>query len=296
MAPIEQRRHARSRRMRRAALAVAAAAVALGGAQSLASVTAADLRPAPQDAGSDRGRVYHDGCLVERESTKPKRCVYARPSSHTTVVLFGDSEAMQFFPPLLRIAREHGWRLVTRLRAGCGPPAVFFGARCNKWRKRTLRLITRRDRPELVVTTGGVAYTVVRNGRRLSSRASAPWLRRGYVRTLRRLRRAGARIAVIKDTPRSPRHIPRCVLAHPRHPSRCDFSRHQPTNRVFDREAARRVRGATLADPTPVVCPGRTCPVVFGDVLVYRDHVHFTATFTATLTSWLRERLPRPAR
>jgi hypothetical protein len=230
---------------------------------------------------------------VDQKLQKAKRCVYAKRRSRTTVVLFGDSEAMQFFPPLLRIARSRGWRLVTRLRAGCAPPDIQFSFRCDGWRDETLRLIERRDRPDLVVVTGGVAYTAIRGGRRLSSKASEPWLLRGYVRTLRRLRRSRAPVAVIEDTPRSPHDIPDCVREHPRRPNRCSFSRRQPTNRAFDERAARRVSGARLLDPTPVVCP-RRCPAAVDDVLVYRDHVHFTATFAATLTPWLRERLPRP--
>jgi hypothetical protein len=256
---------------------------------------AAELRPAPREATHDRGRVYHDGCLVEQTTRATKRCVYGKRRSRVTVVLFGDSEAMQFFAPLLRISDERGWRLVTRLRAGCVPAAIKFSFRCDDWRKRTLRLIRRRDRPDLVVVTGGVVYRAIRDGRRLSSEASAPWLRRGWVRTLRRLRASGARVALINDTPRAPRDIPTCVLEHPQRPRKCDFARRQPTNRVFQRRAARRVRGVRLLDPTPVVCPGGNCPAVVGDVLVYRDSVHFTATFAATLTPWLKTELPAPA-
>ncbi|HEU0025087.1 MAG TPA: SGNH hydrolase domain-containing protein [Thermoleophilaceae bacterium] len=281
---------------RRTALLLAIIPLALGAAAGCTETAAASgLRPAPEAAGGDRGRVFRDGCLVDQRSRATRRCVYGS-HSRVTVVLFGDSEAMQFFPPLLRVVRASGWRLVTRLRAGCTPAAIKFSHRCDHWRDRTLRLIARRDRPNLVVVTGGVAYRAIRDGRRLSSRRSAPWLRRGYARTLRRLRRSGARVAVIKDTPRSPRHIPDCVVQHLDEPGRCSFSRRQPTNRIFDLRAARLVRGATLLDPTPVVCPGRSCPAVKGDVLVYRDAVHFTATFAAELTGWLRSRLPRPAR
>jgi hypothetical protein len=280
-----------------AAAALLVLAWGLPGAVSGATpngVTAADLRPAPADAGRDRGRVFHDGCLVDQTSTATRRCVYGKRDSRTTVVLFGDSEAMQFFPPLLRIARSRGWRLVTRLRAGCTPALVKFAGRCDRWRDATLDLIARRDRPNLVVVTSGVVYRVVRNRRRLSTRASARWMRKGYTRTLRRLRRTGARVAVMKDTPRSPVDIPDCVLRHPERLDRCAFSAGQPTNRVFDKRAAASVRGAKLINPTPVVCPGRSCHAVAGDVLVYRDDVHFTATFMASLTPWLRARLPEP--
>jgi hypothetical protein len=284
---------ARQPRGRAAAAALAIALVGIARADA-APVTAADLRPSPEQATHDRGRAYRDGCLVDQRSSAARRCVYGTRGSGTTVVLFGDSEAMQFFPPLLSIAQSRGWRLITRLRAGCVPADIKFSFRCDSWRKRSLSLIRRRDRPDLVVTTGGVAYRAIRDGRRLSSRASKGWMRRGWVHTLQRLRGSGARVALIKDTPRSPRNVPACVIQHPGRLDSCAFTRRQPTNRDFDRRAARRVSGVSLLDPTDLVCPGRTCPAVSGDVLVYRDSVHFTATFAATLTPWLGERLPDP--
>ncbi|MDQ3639069.1 MAG: hypothetical protein M3426_13955 [Actinomycetota bacterium] len=59
--------------------------------------------------------------------------------------------------------------------------------------------------------------------------------------------------------------------------------------------AAGEVEGASLIDPTPMVCPEKTCPAVVGDALVYRNGAHLTRTYVRALTSWLRERLPEPA-
>jgi hypothetical protein len=42
-------------------------------------------------------------------------------------------------------------------------------------------------------------------------------------------------------------------------------------------------------------CPGKMCPAVIGDVLVYRKGSHLTATYVLTLTPWLAEHLPEPA-
>ena len=44
-----------------------------------------------------------------------------QPSSKTTVVLFGDSHAMQWFPALNGLAKEHDWRLVGLTKAACPP-------------------------------------------------------------------------------------------------------------------------------------------------------------------------------
>jgi hypothetical protein len=56
------------------------------------------------------------------------------------------------------------------------------------------------------------------------------------------------------------------------------------------------VEGVRLIDPTPVACTEKKCPAVIGDVLVYRNGAHLTATYVRTLTPWLAERLPGPAR
>ena len=51
-----------------------------------------------------------------------------------------------------------------------------------------------------------------------------------------------------------------------------------------------------VIDSIDVLCPRsgarRLCPPVIGDVLVYRDTYHMSATFAATLDTWLQPRLP----
>ncbi len=63
----------------------------------------------------------------------------------------------------------------------------------------------------------------------------------------------------------------------------------------FNARAAAEVEGASLIDATPMVCPGKTCPAVIGDVLVYRNGAHLTRTYVRSLSPWLGERLPEPA-
>jgi hypothetical protein len=56
--------------------------------------------------------------------------------------------------------------------------------------------------------------------------------------------------------------------------------------------AARGVPGTRVIDPTGQFCAGTLCPAVIGDVLVYRNSGHVTATYTATMAPWLGRRLP----
>ena len=57
--------------------------------------------------------------------------------------------------------------------------------------------------------------------------------------------------------------------------------------------------GVHVIDPVSRFCGPRRCPAVIGDVLVYRNSGHVTATYVKTMTPWLEPRLPRlgaPAR
>jgi peptidoglycan/LPS O-acetylase OafA/YrhL len=256
---------------------------------------AAALRPAPREAQDDRGRLHEDGCLVPQDEVTSPECVYGNPRSAKTVVLFGNSHAMHWFPALERLAGPRDWRLVALTRAGCAMADVHFAARCDRWREHALRRIERRERPDMVVvaTSTSMPMGVVVDGERLTRADSTPHLRAGFERTLRRLRATGARVVVMKDLPRSPHDVPDCVSRQPERLDRCAFAVEQRPGSAFDVDSARAVGGARAVDPTPVVCPRRLCRAVMGNALVFRDDNHFTATYARTLSDWLDGELPK---
>jgi hypothetical protein len=47
-----------------------------------------------------------------------------------------------------------------------------------------------------------------------------------------------------------------------------------------------------LIDVAPMLCRDGTCPAVIGNVIVYRNDAHLTATYVRTLTTWLSHQLP----
>ena len=57
--------------------------------------------------------------------------------------------------------------------------------------------------------------------------------------------------------------------------------------------AVRRAPGVRAIDAADRFCLRDLCPAVIGDVLVYRNTGHITATFMVTLRRWLGRRLPR---
>ena len=262
------------------------------------------INPTPREAKDQRSRMFDDGCHLERPETRAPECVYGNPFSDTTVVLFGDSHAMHYFPALNRLANERDWRLVGLTKGGCPPARVTLYnsalgreySECDEWRERILKRIAEKERPDMVVTSSLTTYRPMEDGERLGRDAGAGTLEEGYVSTLEELRGTGAEVAVIRDIPRSKGDVPECVSRSIRNLDECAI----PKGKAFDyppvnARAAGKVEGVSLVDPTPILCGEEACPAVIGDVLVYRDDSHLTATYARTLAPWLGERLPDPS-
>jgi peptidoglycan/LPS O-acetylase OafA/YrhL len=262
--------------------------------------TARGLRPDPVHPGDDRSRMQDDGCLTKLEDTVSRDCVYGDVDSRRTVVLFGDSLAVQYFPALDQLARQHHWRLVGLTKAGCPPVETeVYSHRlerdyheCTTWRDGTLARIADREHPAMTIVTGRMSTPAMRDGTLLNPAASRVAMERGYVQMLERLRESGTKVVAIKDLPRSPRNVPDCVSASLEDFDRCAFRRTTENSEEFDARAARMVRGVRLIDMTPVVCPRGLCRAVIGDAITFRDYDHLTPTFARTLAPMFDRALP----
>jgi hypothetical protein len=262
------------------------------------------VRPTPREAEAkyNRPRMYADGCHLELPDTKSPECVYGNPSSETTVVLFGDSHAMQWFPAFNALANERNWRLVALSKSACPPAEVTVTnaslrreyRECDEWRERTLERIAQEENPSMVVTSSLPTYRVREDGKRLDRDASNEALVEGYASTLRKLRSTGAQIVVVKDVPHPHRDIPQCVSQALDNLEDCAIPRSKALDYPPLNVRAAEAESVHLIDPTPVLCLERRCPAVIGDVLVYRNGAHLTPTYVRTLTPWLGKQLPTP--
>jgi peptidoglycan/LPS O-acetylase OafA/YrhL len=267
--------------------------------------SATALRPPPVDAAEDRGKPYRDGCLVPEQATNSPRCVYGARRPLATVVLFGDSHAMQLFPALEHVALRRRWRLVNLTKAGCPPSTASVVSplsrrrypECAAWREHALRRIEREERPALVLAAGSAHHQVLERGRRLDGEAATRALADGWRPVLRRLRAAADHVVVTTDPPRVPHDVPACVSEHLEELRRCAFARGRAAVRAQAvSDVLREAGGVRVLDPTDQLCLAELCPSVIGDVLVYRNSGHLTASFAATLGPWLGRGLPRLAR
>jgi peptidoglycan/LPS O-acetylase OafA/YrhL len=260
----------------------------------------ANLVPTPAQAKRDKPVSYGDGCHLSIAATRiPGACAYGDPAAATTVALFGDSHAAQWLPALDRLARERGWRLLSLTKSSCTAADVLLWENslkraydeCQSWREDAFQRIAAQEVDLVVVSS-------IFDDRRLAAPTADPELqwRAGWERTFGRLSRAGAAVTLIADTPYLSASAPDCVAQHASRISRCARAT-GPARPLPDRRAAiagaAATAGVTVVDPTGWLCAAQ-CPVVLGNVLVYRDAHHLTTVFATTLAPLLGARLPGP--
>ncbi len=258
----------------------------------------ADLSPALADARGDLPGAYLDRCHVQQDGGRPRgSCIYGDPNGTTRIVLFGDSHALAWFPAMEALATDRGWRLLDLTMSACSPADIpawnptlkSVVTACAEWRTWALDRLAQ-EHPDIVVVAGTRGFaTVDAHGTVLAGDARTAAWEAGMARTLDRLRASAGHVILLADTPRSAVDPPVCLSAHPTSTLACAT----PVDDALDpgwlaaERGAAAADGAGFIDPTPWVCPTSPCPAVIGDLLVYRDGGHMTATFAAALSGRL---------
>ena len=239
-------------------------------------------------------------CFGVGPSIDVKVCEFGAAGS-PSIVLFGDSHAMQWFNPLLTAAKPEGWRLITVLRAGCpasdtNPQHISAAVdHCKHWRTKAIQSIIEMH-PSAVVMASYDGVTL-RGDTDPAPMLSVDEIRSGTRRTLQALAPARAPIIVLRDTPLPPFNIPACVarlIDRPQSGESCDFDATVALNEAAfsaERAAADGLTQIYFLDMDDLICPGKSCPATQHGVPIYRDLNHMTATFTETLAPAMRTRL-----
>jgi peptidoglycan/LPS O-acetylase OafA/YrhL len=280
-----------------------AAALITNPATAIAKNRADSITPDPLKARADLPELYGRGCQSNYDSAVPRPCVFGDPAAKVTVALVGDSRAAQWAPAVQEVARQEGWRVVTITKAGCafadvdlakGPVGHQQGyPSCVQWNLavRTM-LATGPYRPSFVVTSAFSPYIASVGGRALTGEQNRAALVAGFHRTWASLNRDHIPVVAIRETPLMSMDIAECVAQHRDSLSRCDRLRKRALrNAHILQPAAQGLPGTTVVDLTKAVCPMPHCPVVIGNVLIYRDNHHLTATYSRSLAPFLSDAL-----
>lgn len=245
-----------------------------------------NLTPTPAKAAHDLPAADSTSCHAAFLVIQQAACVYGDPAGTHTAVLVGDSHADMWLPAFNAAGISQHWKIVDWTKSSC-PAAkitVFNSSlnrtytECDTWRQQVLTRIAAL-KPDLVFLSG--SENVV------GASVSPQQWSSTTLDTLNTLRStSGAKVELLQDVPVPAYDMPGCVAAHINQVTSCTFAVSKaysfPTrHRQLATDAAH--AGYTVVDPQSWICTTKTCPAVVGNVLVYRDDTHLTATFSAWL-------------
>jgi hypothetical protein len=250
----------------------------------------------------DRSESYDERCHSDAVDPELHPCSFGALDGAAHVVLFGDSHALQWLPALAEVGAESGWKVTALTKAACPPAAVEFGrkevgaaASCLAWRGRALDWLAS-EAPDLVLLTGaGRVYNLLgARGERLSEEAALQAWQLGLADTLEDLP-VGSAAVVLADTPLMRQNPVSCVEDEPGDLSACGTPRALAIEDGLDEAERETAAGSGVAFDSlnDLVCPYSPCPAVIGDILVWRNADHVTATFAKQLVPSVRDLVVR---
>ena len=262
------------------------------------SLVPENLIPALIAADSDRPLPYNDRCHTQQNlPPSTKACLYGDLNGTRTMVLFGDSHALAWFPAVEQVALANHWKLLSLTMSACTPADIPAFDRatnavmqnCTLWRNQSIAKIIA-AKPYVVLVTGTRGFvTSDENGNLIGGLQAAPQWEAGMNRTLAKLKTASPHVVMIMDIPQSKYDPKLCLSQTPESTLACATPLSyaiSPPGQAEEGKIATQ-NNVKIIDPTLWVCPTDPCPVVTGNLLIYLDAGHLTATYASALSQLL---------
>jgi peptidoglycan/LPS O-acetylase OafA/YrhL len=215
-------------------------------------------------------------------------CTYGSTRSDATrIAITGDSHAAMLVAGLASVAEEHNWTIDTYVGRNCGwatPDYQSEHAVCRA----ILQTALEDGEYDTIVTTGKskTEESTVAENMSLSAARAEAWAR---------LLDSGVRVVGVVDNPLVPEDLADCVIKHPRAAvdgTDCIIGLDQAMGQFDTTLAAAKLEPrAELIDLTNMYCRDGLCPMVIGNVTVYRDRHHLTNTYVTTAAPVIADRL-----
>ena len=275
-------------------------------AEPLAAILAAldntvlpeNLRPDVYNAVNDTSTLYDTNCHQFMTPAVTKGCVFGDTDGEFTIGLIGDSHAAQWFAAINTIAISNEWRLIAHTQGGCplldvvtwnrGADAVF--SHCASWRDAVIDDLQQEGVDVVIVSQHWGLLDA-------STREAVPasvW-ERDLPTLFDRLRSVDIEPVLFLDSPDPYDSVPACAVSHKTDLSSCEPGVLRNTERSV-REVATSIAdemSVGVIDPHVWLCVDVSpdddsdttrCPVVVGDILIYRDSHHLSNTFVEWFT------------
>ncbi len=243
-------------------------AILVNGKQvTLASI---ESRPAP----------YENGCHLNYHESISPLCEFGRLDSNKTVVLYGDSHAVQWFPALEKLATEKGFKLISLTKSACPSIDVvresigaFKMSNCAAWRTDAIKRI-QEAKPDLIILSSFEHFVPQGDPRNVEK-----WWAAGSERTYQKLQGLTQQIVYLLDTPLPKRNIPDCLTSTSTEKCVADSKLGLPQPANFE-----------IIDPAKWLCQ-TTCPGIVRGNVAYRDASHISVATSLELSDSLWEAL-----
>lgn len=251
------------------------------------------MTPDPLQANTDIPELYADGCQQNQVDSQVIACEYGEADSDVVVAVAGDSKIAQWLPALSMLADRNDWRLVTYTKSTCSFTSAMTLIKdepytsCREWGDSVLsRLVA--DPPDYFLTSQGGITALDEVGSR-SEEAMVAGLRSAWSTVVAH----GTEVIVIADNPHPGMNVYECVSENRNRLSACTYSRERRSRSAAPTQvrAAENQTGVEVVDLFDFICPTEQCAPVIGNVLIYRQGSHITATYVRTLAPRLAEAL-----
>ncbi|MBG6223710.1 peptidoglycan/LPS O-acetylase OafA/YrhL [Arthrobacter sp. CAN_A2] len=230
------------------------------------------------------GEDEPDDALIRSE------CYVITPPSTPVrdIIVVGDSHSQQWSVPLAAMAQERGWKMTFVLLGGCkyGTGPEGRTPECEQWNAAVTDYVLEQS-PDLVYTVGTVA------------RSDDPQdvLPAGFAQTVRMLDDRGIRVAAVRDNPRFETSRVLCVETQGAESPACNPARAATLgDQPPVAELLEQAPNVAFLDFTDYLCRDETCPAVVGNVFVYIDANHVSATYLRSMLPIFTQRFDETVR
>ena len=224
---------------------------------------------------------YNDGCHQTPYESEVVECEYGNVEDPSyTIALIGGSHSAHLLPAFMEFAEVEDMKLLNYTKSGCRFTTIHDYSQnkaslksCEQWNEELMDILEK-NKPDLVITTANA-----------TEKEEVP---PGYIEKWEALNEEGIKVLAIRDNPRFSIDIPTCVEQYGEDSQKCSIDRNKvlPPGIWEDDIVPENVYYTDLTD---YYCEEDVCKPIVGNVLVYRDKHHITATFAKTLSPILRE-------
>ncbi|HPU13536.1 MAG TPA: acyltransferase family protein [Aeromicrobium sp.] len=248
------------------------------------------LLASPATVAAENANPVFPGCQSSLDELKIRSCRLGESANpRARIAAVGDSHTTHWFSALDAWGKKNQVEVVTYTRSSCpftsaertlpAEPAARY-ARCAKSNAEVLKKLTADEGLSLVVTS---TFSSAYGWKDSAGRTGRAALTAGFAEIERELAEADIDFQVVRDVPlvKDKKNATDC-LAATNSVADCSLSRSDAMVPDLYAEAAAG-NGIKVIDLTDRFCTDSTCPVVVGNVIVFRDYSHLSADYSRLL-------------